>query len=157
VSEYPEVDTIGRLLELAGRYGLEELEVSEGALEVTLRAPVPPRASREADGEAPTEYLWQPPVWQPHPEPVRPPGAAPQGHPVAAPLTGIFYRSASPDAPAFVEAGDTVEEGQPIGMIEAMKVFSEVTADRGGVVLEIAAKNGRLVQHGDPLLFLDPR
>ena len=68
---------------------------------------------------------------------------------------GVFYRSPAPGEPPFVEPGDTVEVGQPVGMIEAMKVFSEVLAEQGGRVRRIVADNGALVQPGDPLVELE--
>jgi acetyl-CoA carboxylase biotin carboxyl carrier protein len=71
-------------------------------------------------------------------------------------MTGVFYRSAGPDAPPFVEPEDLVEEGQAIGIIEAMKVFSEIPADRAGRIVEILAPDGQLVSQDDPLMLLDP-
>ena len=68
---------------------------------------------------------------------------------------GVFYRSPSPGAPAFVEVGEPVEVGQPIGMIEAMKVFSEVLSEHAGLVKALVAENGTLVQPGDPLVTLE--
>jgi acetyl-CoA carboxylase biotin carboxyl carrier protein len=68
---------------------------------------------------------------------------------------GVFYRAPAPGEPSFIEVGDIIEVGQPIGMIEAMKVFSEVLAEMAGTVLEIPAKNGALVQPGDALVLLE--
>lgn len=68
---------------------------------------------------------------------------------------GVFYRSPAPGAPAFIEVGDTIAKDQPIGTIEAMKVFSEVLADRAGRVVAIPAENGKLVQPGDALVLLE--
>lgn len=73
---------------------------------------------------------------------------------ILAPMTGVFYRSSSPSEPPFVEVGDAVEAGQIIGVIEAMKVFSEVPADKSGHVAAIPAKNGDLVQQDEPLIIL---
>ena len=74
--------------------------------------------------------------------------------PVASPMVGVFYRSSGPDTPSYVEIGDRVEVGQVIGLIEAMKVFSEVPSEAAGTVVAIAASNGQLVRSGDPLIFL---
>ena len=71
---------------------------------------------------------------------------------VVAPLTGVFYSAASPDADPFVNAGDTIQPGQPVCIVEAMKVFNEIKAEVGGTVAAIVAKNGQLVQKGDALI-----
>ena len=152
MSEHQEVETVARLMELAARYGLEELEVEEAGLKVTLYAEAPLSPDEEQPEVGGRAYLWRPPAW--------PETAAAKGsenrHAIVAPLTGTFYRSESPDAPPLVEVGDTVEEGQKIGLIEAMKVFSEVVADQAGVVAEIVVQNGRLVQRDEVLLYIEP-
>lgn len=152
MSENQEVETIARLMELAARYGLEELEVEEAGLKVTLYAESPFSPDEEQSEGTGQTYLWQPPLW-PDASPAK---SADDRHAITAPLTGTFYRAESPDAPPLVEVGDTVEEGQKIGLIEAMKVFSEVVADRAGTVAEIVVQNGRLVQRDEVLLYIEP-
>lgn len=73
---------------------------------------------------------------------------------VVAPMVGVFYRSPAPNERPYVEIGDRVEVGQTIGMIEAMKVFSEIPSETAGIVDEIAADDGDLVKPGQPLLYL---
>ena len=80
--------------------------------------------------------------------------ASPSGSPVNSPTTGIYYSSPSPGSEPFAKVGDTIEAGQVIGLIEAMKVFNEITSSFSGTVLSIAAENGQLVQPGDPLLYI---
>ena len=80
--------------------------------------------------------------------------SAPAGTPINSPTTGIYYSSPNPGAPNFVKIGDVVEAGQVIGLIEAMKVFNEITATISGSVTRIAAENGQLVQPGDPLMYI---
>ena len=80
--------------------------------------------------------------------------AAVTGIPVSSPMMGIYYSSPSPGQPAFVEEGDTVAAGQVVGLIEAMKVFNEITATAGGKVTKLVAESGQLVQPGDPLLYI---
>ena len=77
-------------------------------------------------------------------------------HRVATPLTGIFYRAASPSARPYVEVGDWVDADTVIGLIETMKIFNEVTADRSGRVSAFLADSGQLVHAGDALLTLAP-
>lgn len=81
--------------------------------------------------------------------------AAPGALPIVAPLVGVFYRAASPGAKPFVEAGDTVERGQTVCIVEAMKVMNEVTSDFRGTVAEILVENGEAVQYEQPLLLID--
>jgi len=83
------------------------------------------------------------------------PAAAPGTMPIVAPLVGVFYRSSSPGAPPFVEVGDTVERGQMVGIVEAMKVMNEVTSDFRGTVVEILVENGEAVQYEQRLMLID--
>jgi acetyl-CoA carboxylase biotin carboxyl carrier protein len=81
--------------------------------------------------------------------------AAPVVMPVVAPLVGVFYRAPSPGARPFVEVGDTVERGQKVGVIEAMKLINEVISDYRGVVAEILVANGDAVQYEQRLMLID--
>ncbi len=87
--------------------------------------------------------------------PAASPGAAPGRMPVVAPLVGVFYRAASPGAKPFVEVGDTVERGQKVGIVEAMKMMNEVTSDFRGTVAEIVVQNGDTVQYEQTLMLID--
>lgn len=74
---------------------------------------------------------------------------------VKAPLVGTFYTAAGPDEEPFVKIGQNIHAGDVIGIIEAMKLMNEVTADCDGVVKEIAAENGTMVEYGQPLIILN--
>lgn len=78
----------------------------------------------------------------------------PTGTPVTSPMAGIFYESSNPGAPPFVKVGQTVNAGEVVGLIEAMKVFNEITAPVAGDVTAIMAESGQLVQPGDPLIYI---
>lgn len=80
--------------------------------------------------------------------------SGPTGTPVTSPMTGIYYASSSPGSPAFAKEGESVQAGQVVGLIEAMKVFNEITAPVSGVVNKVVAKNGELVQPGDAILYI---
>lgn len=75
---------------------------------------------------------------------------------VRAPMVGTFYRAPSPDAPPFVEVGSTVAKGDPLGMIEVMKLFTTIHAETAGVVESIGAENGQLVEFGQVLFSIKP-
>jgi acetyl-CoA carboxylase biotin carboxyl carrier protein len=70
---------------------------------------------------------------------------------IVSPMVGTFYRAASPDAPAFVDVGKTVDEDTVVGIIEAMKVMNEIKAEISGVIAEVLAENGKPVQFGQAL------
>lgn len=76
-------------------------------------------------------------------------------HSIRAPLTGVFYRSAGEGEPPLVSVGDMVEEGQKIGVLEAMKTFNVVESDRPGRIVEIAFEDHAAVQSGDVLFVLE--
>jgi acetyl-CoA carboxylase biotin carboxyl carrier protein len=73
---------------------------------------------------------------------------------VVSPMVGIFYRAPSPSDPNFVEAGDRVEVGQTLCLVETMKVFNEITSEVDGTVVEILAKSGDLLETGDKLMVI---
>jgi acetyl-CoA carboxylase biotin carboxyl carrier protein len=88
--------------------------------------------------------------------PVTPPSATAMETPadvvdVTSPFVGTFYRSPSPDAPAFVEVGSVVRPGQTLCIIEAMKLMNEIEAEMSGTVIEIYAQNGKAVEFGQKL------
>jgi acetyl-CoA carboxylase biotin carboxyl carrier protein len=87
--------------------------------------------------------------------PAPPAAAAPGRMPVVAPLVGVFYRAPNPGAKPFVEVGDTVERGQKVGIVEAMKMMNEVTSDYRGQVAEILVANGETVQYEQTLMLID--
>jgi acetyl-CoA carboxylase biotin carboxyl carrier protein len=80
--------------------------------------------------------------------------AVQKGTPITSPMNGIYYGSPSPASPAFVKEGETVQAGQVVGLIEAMKVFNEIPCTVSGTVLRIVAETGAVVQPGDVLLYV---
>jgi acetyl-CoA carboxylase biotin carboxyl carrier protein len=69
-------------------------------------------------------------------------------------MVGTFYRAASPGAKPFVDVGDAVQVGDPLCIIEAMKLMNEIEADRAGVVKAILVENGQPVEYGQPLVIV---
>jgi acetyl-CoA carboxylase biotin carboxyl carrier protein len=76
--------------------------------------------------------------------------------PLKAPMIGTFYRSNSPEAPAFVQVGDLVEKGQVICIIEAMKLFNEIEAEQSGRVVKALVENASPVEYDQPLFLIEP-
>ena len=140
-----------KLIDLVEESGISELELTEGEEKV--------RISRAIQHAAPQAIQYAPaPVYAP-----AAPGAAPeavaapeviQGHTVESPMVGTFYRSSSPEASAFVQVGDTVEVGDTLCIIEAMKLLNEIESDKAGVVKKILIENGQPVEYGEPLFVI---
>jgi acetyl-CoA carboxylase biotin carboxyl carrier protein len=76
--------------------------------------------------------------------------------PLKAPMIGTFYRSSGPDSPAFVNVGDTVEKGQVICIIEAMKLFNEIEAEASGRIVKALVENSSPVEYDQPLFLIEP-
>jgi acetyl-CoA carboxylase biotin carboxyl carrier protein len=130
--------------------GIARMDVQHGDLHLSLRAHELPGAT----GAAAPVFVQQPgttAVQQPAqgdtPE-------SPDQHIVRAPMIGTYYAAPAPNEPAFVQIGDVVEEGQTVGIIEAMKIMNEIAADRAGTVVEIIAQNAQTVEYGSPLIRL---
>jgi acetyl-CoA carboxylase biotin carboxyl carrier protein len=82
-----------------------------------------------------------------------PPAA--EGKVIKSPMVGTFYRSASPGAKSFAEVGDHIKQGEPVCIIEAMKIMNEIEADCDGKVLRILCENGQAVEFGQPLFVIE--
>lgn len=82
--------------------------------------------------------------------------AAPAPNMVTAPMVGTFYRSPSPGAPPFVEVGGKVKAGDPIGIIEVMKLFTTLHAEWSGIITDVGAENATLVEYGQMLFVITP-
>jgi acetyl-CoA carboxylase biotin carboxyl carrier protein len=81
--------------------------------------------------------------------------AAIAGHAVKSPMVGTFYRTANPGAKPFVDVGSVVKEGEPLCIIEAMKIMNEIEADKSGTVTRILCENGQPVEYGQPLFIIE--
>ncbi len=153
-------DDLRRLARLVEENGLSELRYDQGDLRITLRTTLSrvPAAAAPSAAAVPDEYgdddlFSVPPVSGPD-HAVAAAGGANIAR-IEAPVMGVFYRSSAPGAPPLVEVGDMVEAGQPVGLIEAMKVFSEVLAETPGQIRDIPVKNGALVHPGETLLVVE--
>ena len=76
---------------------------------------------------------------------------------VKSPIVGVVYLQAKPDAHPFVEVGDSVEKGQTVCIIEAMKLMNEITAPVSGIVREILVSNEMVVEYDQPLITIEPQ
>jgi acetyl-CoA carboxylase biotin carboxyl carrier protein len=144
------------LIELVESSGIAELEISEGEERVRITRSLPPAASAPAPTPAITAGASAATLAAEHPPAAGgpAPAAEPEGHAVKSPMVGTFYRAASPGTKAFVEVGDEVKVGDPLCIIEAMKLMNEIEADRAGVVKAILVENGQPVEYGQPLVVI---
>ena len=149
----PEVRTIRQLVRLMQRYDLTAIDVDEGARKIRLRrrgAEVIPAASGPIASTPVAPSL-------PTPSVVPTPSAAtPAGIFIESPMVGTFYASPSPDAPPFLNVGSLVRNDTTIGIIEAMKVFTDIPAGISGKVVECLVKSGQSVEFGQPLFRVEP-
>ncbi|MBS0305314.1 MAG: acetyl-CoA carboxylase biotin carboxyl carrier protein [Proteobacteria bacterium] len=79
----------------------------------------------------------------------------PEGKVIKSPMVGTFYRSATPGGTPFVDVGDEIKEGQPVCIIEAMKIMNEIEADVSGRVARVLVDNGQAVEFGQPLFAIE--
>ncbi|HEX7272767.1 MAG TPA: acetyl-CoA carboxylase biotin carboxyl carrier protein [Casimicrobiaceae bacterium] len=144
------------LIELVESSGIAELEISEGEERVRITRSLPAASAAPAAAPAPAGVATVAATAGEHSTPpgAAPPAVEPEGHTVKSPMVGTFYRAASPGATAFVEVGDQVQVGDPLCIIEAMKLMNEIEADRAGVVKAILVENGQPVEYGQPLVVI---
>ncbi|MFZ4507714.1 MAG: acetyl-CoA carboxylase biotin carboxyl carrier protein [Fimbriimonas sp.] len=136
---------------LVAEFGLSEVHLKEGSFSVRFSHRKAQTAVAPSDSGVASFELEE--AFEPEARVAAP--SVPSGIPVSSPMTGIYYGSPSPNAPAFVKEGESVIAGQVVGLIEAMKVFNEIVAPVSGIVTKVLAQSGNIVQPGDPLLYVN--
>jgi len=145
-------EAIRSLADLLNDTGLSEIEVEQKGLRIrvarnisaTISAPAPAPAHSPAE-TAPA----QKPAADPDADLATHPGA------VTSPMVGTAYRAPEPGSPPFVEVGTTVERGQTLMIVEAMKTMNHIPAPRAGTVSAILVENGQPVEYGEPLMIIE--
>lgn len=150
-SKLPDLRYIRELAKVFKQYELDELEIETGDARMLLRRGELPTAGVQV---APAPV--QPAVAAAAPAPAPAPAAAEapaqdEGDFITSPFVGTFYPRPRPDAPAFVEVGATVQPGQTVCIVEAMKLFNEIEADYACTVLEVMVESGQPVEYGAKL------
>lgn len=140
------------LIELVESSGIAELEISEGEERVRITRTAASTQQTYAPAPQPIIAAAAPQAVVPAAEPTKP--AVAEGHVVKSPMVGTFYRSASPGSKAFVDVGQTVNSGETLCIIEAMKLLNEIEADQSGVIKAILVENGQPVEFGQPLFVI---
>jgi len=160
-----DLQEVERLLDFMEKHGLEEFEYERDGVRIRLRKP-----SAHVQGRSRSVTTTEDTAYG-TPEPQRATGqtsspvrenpaektAAENVHVVKSPIVGTFYASASPESDPFVTVGSSVESGQALCIIEAMKLMNEIEADMAGEIVKIFVENGQPVEYGEPLFGINPR
>lgn len=150
-----DIRKVKKLIELLEESGIAEIEIHEGEESVRISrysttapaaplqqyAPAPAAPAPAAVAAAETESSSESP--------------AVSGHTVNAPMVGTFYTASAPGSPDFVKVGDSVNEGDTVCIIEAMKILNQIEADISGTVKAILVENAQPVEFGQPLIVIE--
>ena len=151
-----DIRKIKKLIELVEESGIAELEITEGEESVRISrgmvatqvAPVAyaaPQVAAAPVAAAPSSALGS----------AAPAAAELSGHVLRSPMVGAFYRSSGPDSAPFVEAGKQVKVGDPLCIVEAMKMMNQIQSDKAGVIKSILVENGDTVEFDQPLFVIE--
>jgi acetyl-CoA carboxylase biotin carboxyl carrier protein len=148
-----DIRKVKKLIELLEESGIAEIEINEGEESV--------RISRYGSGAAmapPVQFAAAPAPVAAAPVAAEPESAAApaiSGHTVNSPMVGTFYTASAPGTPDFVKIGDSVNQGDTVCIIEAMKILNQIEADKSGIVKAILVENGQPVEFGQPLIVIE--
>lgn len=151
-------EEIAELMKIIDSSSCDELIVETGDIKLVVRRNGAPGASpvlerSSAPSTAPSAAVAPKPAASAQAAKVE---VSSGGLEVTAPMVGTFYRAPSPDAPVFVEVGSVVRKGQPLCLIEVMKLFTTINSEFDGRVAQIGAENGDLVEYGRTLFVIEP-
>lgn len=159
-----DLDDVKRLIELANKNDLSvlEIETKKGRrIRIEKNKPVAPAVAFNATAPAPAVATApvQAPVAETTPvqqsAPTQASAPQPTGKTIKAPMVGVFYQAASPEAEPYVTVGKTVKKGDTVCIIEAMKLMNEIQAEEDGTIKEILVKDGDIIEYGQPLFVIE--
>ena len=151
-----DIRKVKKLIELLEESGIAEIEINEG--EESVRISRYPAAGTVMPMQQFAAPMAPAPVAAPpaaSEEPASDDKTAISGHTVNAPMVGTYYGASAPGAPDFVKIGDSVNEGDTVCIIEAMKILNQIEADKSGVVKAILVENAQPVEFGQPLIVIE--
>jgi len=151
-----DIRKVKKLIEMLEESSLAEIEINEGeesirisrtsssapAAPIQMMAPAAPAAPTPATATAPVAEMVEE-------------SGIPSGHAVKSPMVGTFYGAPSPGAKAFVQVGDSVNVGDTLCIVEAMKMLNEIEADKAGIVKAVLKENAQPVEYGEPLFVIE--
>lgn len=145
-----DIRKIKKLIEIIEESDIAELEIKEGEESIRISrysaapavayAPAPVAAAAPAVAAAPAAAAAEEKI---------------TGHVVKSPMVGTFYRSASPGTKVFVEVGQSVQVGDTLCIIEAMKILNQIESDKSGTVTKVLVENAEPVEYGQPLFIIE--
>jgi len=158
-----DIRKVKKLIELLEESGIAEIEITEGEEAVRISrfpagAPLQvgsPAPAAAAPAAAPAPAAATPPAAAAAPSPAPVTEELPGGHQVVSPMVGTYYEAPTPGAEPFVNAGDEVQAGDVLCIIEAMKMMNQIEADVAGTVKAVLASNGEPVEFGQVLFVID--
>jgi acetyl-CoA carboxylase biotin carboxyl carrier protein len=152
-----DIRKVKKLIDLLEESGINEIEIREGEESVRITRAAPGAQAYFAPPMAGVPTPAPPPVLAAPAAASTPTDTAaePPGHRVTSPMVGTFYRAPSPGARPFVEVGSTVEVGDTLCIIEAMKMLNPIEADAAGTIRVALVENGHPVEYGQPLFIID--
>ena len=146
-----DIRKVKKLIELLEESNVQEIEIKEGEESVrisrggnTVQMVAAPAAAPAPIAAAVAPAAAQAPVES----------AAPAGHAVCSPMVGTFYQSASPETPPFISVGQSINKGDVVCIVEAMKMMNQIEADQSGVVQAILVKDGEPVEFDQQLVII---
>lgn len=169
------INEIQDLIKFVAKSGVNEVELETKDIKIIIKAPGSSKRSKSETAEPPVVIQAAAPV------PVSVAAAAPPATPpspatpseatpapeatstddakyltIKSPMVGTFYRSSTPDKPPFVNVGDEVQQGSPICIIEAMKLFNEIESEVSGKIVKVLVDDASPIEYDQPLFLIDP-
>jgi acetyl-CoA carboxylase biotin carboxyl carrier protein len=166
------IHEIREIIKLVDQSNITEFKIEEEGMKISIKkgtesaaaaapAPAAPQVP-QVQAAAPAPELVTAPVAAPAPQPVPSPVVPSANvedvnlHKITSPMVGTFYKSGEPGAPAFVQAGDKVNDSTIVCIVEAMKLFNEIEAEVSGEIVKVLVEDGQLVEYGQPLFLVKP-
>jgi len=146
-----DIRKVKKLIELLEESNVQEIEIKEGeeSVRISRGGNTVQMVAAPAAAPAPIAAAVAPAA---APAPVE--SATPAGHAVCSPMVGTFYQSASPETPPFISVGQSINKGDVVCIVEAMKMMNQIEADQSGVVQAILVKDGEPVEFDQQLVII---
>jgi acetyl-CoA carboxylase biotin carboxyl carrier protein len=156
---------IQELIKMVNKSNIGEVTVEEKGFRLTIKQKEDPVQQVIAAPVQPQVFAAPQPIaaaasLQPAAEKAKqqepPPAAADNYITIKSPMIGTFYRSSSPDKPAFINVGDEIDSGKVVCIIEAMKLFNEIESEVKGKIVKVLVEDASPVEYDQPLFLVEP-